>query len=73
MSANLNSEQEKRMAHGIKEVAQLVGVSPAFVRKEISAGNLRRTKLGRRTLIKNDDLLAWINHDDDPRQETEAA
>jgi excisionase family DNA binding protein len=73
MSTSLrDAETAKRpIARGIRETAEILGVSPSFVRKEIEAGNLRRTRLGRRVLVKDADLLEWLNRNDDPR--TEAA
>jgi excisionase family DNA binding protein len=57
------------IARGIKEAASLVGVSASFVRKEISLGHLKETRLGRRVLIKDSDLVAWLNRNDNPKQE----
>lgn len=58
---NTEREQERPIARGIRETAQIVGLSPSFIRKAIDAGNLRSTRIGRRVLVKDVDLLAWIN------------
>lgn len=53
----------KPIARGIKEAAEAVGVSPSFIRKAIEAGDLRRSRVGRRVLIKEEDLIAWLDGD----------
>ena len=58
---NTEREQERPIARGIRETAQLVGVSPSFIRKAIDAGDLRSTRIGRRVLVKDVDLHAWID------------
>jgi excisionase family DNA binding protein len=63
---------ERPIARGIKQAADILGVSPSFIRKAIDAGELRRTRLGRRVLIKESDLIDWLNRNSDPR-ESEAA
>jgi excisionase family DNA binding protein len=70
MSANLK-DAERPVARGIRETAAIVGMSPGFIRKAIDAGDLKRVRLGRRVLIKDSDLLEWLNRNDDPK--TEAA
>ena len=58
---NTDRQQERPIARGIRETAQIVGLSPSFIRKAIEAGDLRSTRIGRRVLVKDADLLAWIN------------
>jgi excisionase family DNA binding protein len=53
-------KQERPIARGIRETAQIVGLSPSFIRKAIDAGDLRSTRIGRRVLVKDVDLIAWI-------------
>ncbi len=72
MSTQLRDVSAERLAYGIKDAALNVGVSPSFIRKEIEAGHLRPTRLGRRVLIKHADLIEWVNRNDDPSQ-SEAA
>ena len=55
------------IARGIREAAQAVGVSPNFVRKAIDAGELKRYRLGRRVLVKESDLLDWLNRGEEQR------
>ena len=52
---------ERPLARGIRETAQVVGLSPSFIRKAIDAGDLRSTRIGRRVLVKDVDLQAWID------------
>jgi excisionase family DNA binding protein len=73
MSTNLRDATERPLARGIRETAQVCGLSPSFLRKAIDAGELRRTRAGRRVLIKDADLLEWLNRSDDPRTESAAA
>jgi|GEM_PF-3210471 len=67
-------KQERPIARGIRETAQIVGVSPSYIRKAIGSGDLRSTKIGRRVLVKDVDLIAWIERDGSlethPRLET---
>jgi excisionase family DNA binding protein len=61
---------ERPLARGIRETAALVGLSPAFIRKAIDSGDLRSTRIGRRVLVKDADLLEWINAPgEDPRKQ----
>ena len=52
---------ERPLARGIRETAQIVGLSPSYIRKAIGSGDLRSTRIGRRVLVKDVDLQAWIN------------
>ncbi len=62
MSANLRAEMAERpIARGIRKSAEVADVSPSFIRKEISAGELKCVRVGRRVLIKDSDLLEWLN------------
>lgn len=72
MSANLREAEtltERPIARGIRATAEIVGLSPGFIRKAIDAGELKRTRIGRRVLIKDADLVEWLNRSDDPRSE----
>ena len=53
------------LAMGIREAAEVVGVSPSFIRKMLDAGELKRTRLGRRVVIKETDLIEWLNRSDE--------
>ena len=66
MSTEPKNGSERPIARGIRETAEIVGLSASFIRKAIDAGELRRTRLGRRVLIKDSDLVEWLNRNDDP-------
>lgn len=51
---------EMRMAYSLKEVAQLIGVSKGHLRNENQRGKLRFIKSGKRILITNEDLHAYL-------------
>lgn len=51
---------EKKIAYSIKEVAQLIGVSPGHLRNENLRGKLRFVKSGRRILIIDEDLQTYL-------------
>ena len=61
MCMNTEREQERPIARGVRETAQIVGLSPSYIRKAIGSGDLRSTRIGRRVLVKDVDLQAWIN------------
>lgn len=66
-------QQERPIARGIRETAHIVGLSPSFIRKAIDAGDLRSTRIGRRVLVKDVDLQAWINTSSNSPSEQETA
>jgi excisionase family DNA binding protein len=57
---------ERPILMSIRRSAQVTDLSPSYIRKRIDEGDLKATRIGRRVLIKTDDLLAWINRNDDP-------
>jgi excisionase family DNA binding protein len=67
------ADNEKGAQHpilmSIRKSAEVTDLSPSYIRKQIDEGDLKATRIGRRVLIKTDDLLAWINRNDDPREE----
>jgi excisionase family DNA binding protein len=50
----------RRLAHSIADVTKIVGLGRSFIYEEIKAGHLRIRKAGRRSLIFEDDLRAWL-------------
>jgi excisionase family DNA binding protein len=50
-----------RLAWRPKEVAETLGLSLAFIRKEIRLKNLKITKFGRAVLVLDEDLRKYIN------------
>jgi excisionase family DNA binding protein len=49
-----------RLAHSISDVTNITGVGRSFIYEEIGAGRLVAKKAGRRTLIFDADLNAWL-------------
>ena len=49
-----------RLAHSIREVMKITGLGRSFIYQEIKAGRLVVKKAGRRTLIFDTDLKAWL-------------
>jgi excisionase family DNA binding protein len=51
---------EEPLAHTIEEAARRSTLSPSNVRAIILRGELKARKMGRRTLILDEDLRAWL-------------
>jgi excisionase family DNA binding protein len=50
----------------IREAAERLGVSERYVWQLIADGVLRKVKLGRRTMVRDDDLIRYIaSHTED--------
>ncbi len=49
-----------RLAHSIADVAKITGVGRSFLYEEIKTGRLVVKKAGRRSLIFDADLKAWL-------------
>ena len=50
-----------RMAWGLGEISEFTGLSLAFLRAEVRAGRLPVRRFGRRVLVKNADLEAYLD------------
>jgi excisionase family DNA binding protein len=50
----------QRMAWGLGEISEFTGLSIAFLRAEVRAGRLPVRRFGRRVLVKNADLEAYL-------------
>lgn len=50
-----------RAVYTVKEVGKIANMSRASVFREFESGSLIRTKYGRKTRVKREDLIAWIN------------
>ncbi len=55
------SEQKKPLAISLNEVASSVGVEVMTIRREVQRGHLRATRVGRRLVVMQADLLAYLN------------
>ena len=49
----------QRVSYGMNEAAETAGIGLTKLREEIAAKRLRARKLGSRTIITRDDLVAW--------------
>lgn len=50
----------EKIGYSIDEAGHASSVGRSLIYKEIAAGNLRATKIGRRTVILADDLKQWL-------------
>lgn len=55
-----NYTTTQRMAWGLGEIAEFTGLSLAFLRNEVRAGRLPVRRFGRRVLVKDGDLRAYL-------------
>jgi excisionase family DNA binding protein len=51
---------ERRVAFSPKELARRYGVSVGVIRLEITRGNLRALRIGRRVVIPMEAVEAWL-------------
>jgi excisionase family DNA binding protein len=49
-----------KAAHGVKEAASLLGVSPGFIRLEIQRKRITPARVGRRVLIAAEELRRYL-------------
>jgi excisionase family DNA binding protein len=49
-----------RLAHSINQVTKITGIGRSFLYEEINAGRLVVKKAGRRSLVFDADLKAWL-------------
>jgi excisionase family DNA binding protein len=54
-------ESPDRLAYGVQELAQRLGVSPSFVRLEIERGRLNSVRAGRRLLITRTEIERYLS------------
>jgi excisionase family DNA binding protein len=60
MLNNEKGRKPEKLAWTLNEAAESTGLSKAFFRKIIAAGELRTTRAGKRVLILDSDLRAWL-------------
>jgi excisionase family DNA binding protein len=49
-----------RLVHSIADVTKIVGLGRTFIYQQIDEGRLRVRKAGRRTVVFDADLKAWL-------------
>ena len=52
----INSKYENRVAFSVAELSELLGISKQHIWNSIRNGDIKKTKLGRRTLIHKSEV-----------------
>ena len=60
VESHANQIRDAKFAYTIPRTAELVSVSRSQVYVEIQTGRLSAVKVGGRTLVLHDDLIAWL-------------
>lgn len=61
IGTSLNEAISKlKLAYSVSEVSEQTSLSKSYVRNEITAGNLKARKFGRRVLVLNEDLEKYL-------------
>jgi excisionase family DNA binding protein len=55
------NEDMTRLAYGVQELAQRLGVSPSFIRLEIQRGRLNSVHAGRRLLVMRTEIERYLS------------
>lgn len=55
------TNMEPPLAVSIRDATKIVGIGRSLIYMEISAGRLKLTKVGRRSLLRVSDLNAWLD------------
>ena len=56
----MDNQKNEKIAYSITEAASATSLSAGFLRKEIAAGRLKKTKKGERVIILRDDLNDYL-------------
>jgi len=57
------------LAYGINQAVKATSVGRSLLYEQIKAGNLKTFKIGTRTLIATEDLVAWLEQYRTPRRD----
>ncbi len=60
---NSVTEMQDKLAYSVEEISEQTTLSKAFLRNEIRAGNLKIQRFGRRVLVLNEDLQAYLKRE----------
>lgn len=52
--------QLEKLSYSVAEVEHLVGVCRVILYREMNSGNLKASKIGKKTLITRDSLNEWL-------------
>ena len=55
------NQHKTKLAFTVQEACATSSIGRSSLYAEIKAGRLRSCKVGRRTIILHEDLLAWLN------------
>jgi excisionase family DNA binding protein len=58
------------LAYGITQAVEATSVGRSLLYEQIKAGNLKTFKIGTRTLIATEDLVAWLEQYKTPHPDT---
>jgi excisionase family DNA binding protein len=58
--SDLPARPAERLAYSIQDVTKVTGLGRSYIYEEIKAGRLIIRKAGRRSLVFDDDLKAWL-------------
>jgi excisionase family DNA binding protein len=66
------SLQKVRLSRSVAEISEVTGLSIPFLRRKISEGELRARRIGRRVIVLEEDLFAFLRGADS-NEDKEAA
>jgi excisionase family DNA binding protein len=55
------TEEGRKLAWSVAEISEATGLSPGFLRNEVRRGELPTRRFGRRVLVLDRDLQAYLN------------
>ena len=60
---------QQKIAWSLAEISEATGLSLGFLRNDVRRGTLRIKKFGRRVLVLDSDLRAYLNQGEEPEEE----
>jgi len=65
MQLNTTSMQHRKLAYSVRELSELVGVCERKIHYEIKQGNLNISRIGRRIVIRANEIDQWLQNSQD--------